>query len=193
MGISQKRSFKLRSQLFTSSGTFTTPAGVTEVFITGCAGGGGGFQSDVNSGSGGGGAGESLFKKELTVTPNTDYTVTIGAGGTPSVAGGNSVFGALLTLTGGGAGASETGGAYGGSGSGGDGAGSNATSNYGSGQGGSSMFGVGGINSSVSSNSSGGHGGIYGGGGAGGGWHTASVLAGSGGAGFILVEWNDPN
>ena len=79
---------------FTSSGTFTLPAGydstnplVCEVYIQGAGGGGGSgaFNSTQGNGAGGGGAGYCMYIPSLAVTSNT--TVTIGTGG----AGGASV------------------------------------------------------------------------------------------------------
>jgi hypothetical protein len=62
-------------QIFTSSGTFTVPAGVTTIDIF-CVGGGagGGYQ-------GGGGAGYTATKKGQAVTPGQTYAITVGAGG----------------------------------------------------------------------------------------------------------------
>ena len=75
---------KLVKQYFTSSGSWTAPAGITEALIIAAGGGGGGGAGgSVQAGSGGGGA----IQKHVyvSVTPNTSYTITIGSGG----AGGN--------------------------------------------------------------------------------------------------------
>ena len=100
-----------RTAEFTSNGTFTVPAGVTKVLISGCAGGGGGGGSNSgNTPGGGGGGGGVALKTSVTVTPSAPYTVTIGAAGaggtssTAGIAGGASSFGSLVTLTGGGGG-----------------------------------------------------------------------------------------
>ncbi|MBI4811995.1 hypothetical protein HY798_00885 [Candidatus Falkowbacteria bacterium] len=84
------------SQLFSSSGAFIVPAGVTAVTIQawgggGGGGGGGGAVSDLaqqsvfvgpNIGGGGGGGGSGGYKKAtVSVTSGDSYTVTIGAGG----------------------------------------------------------------------------------------------------------------
>lgn len=73
-------------QVFTTSGTFTAPAGVTgvEYEVWGGGGGAGGCNSNGISGPGGGGGYSRGF---LAVVPGTGYTVTVGAGGS----GGNSV------------------------------------------------------------------------------------------------------
>lgn len=74
-----------RVDVFTSSGTFTVPSGVTKVYLTmvgGGAGGGSGNTTAGVQGGGGGGAGASLINYPFTVTPAANLTVTIGAGGT---------------------------------------------------------------------------------------------------------------
>jgi hypothetical protein len=85
---------------FTASGSFTVPAGVTQIFVTGSGYGGRGADVDgspyfadgrVYSGGGGGSAG-SVLNQSISVTPGSTYPVTISyAGGT--------VFGSFLTLT----------------------------------------------------------------------------------------------
>ena len=99
------------------SHTFTpTRTGYVEVLVV--AGGGGG--SNYNS-AGGGGAGGLLYNAAFSVTKDTAYTVTVGAGGngaigagdasTPATSGSNSVFGSLTAIGGGNGG---QGNAYGG-------------------------------------------------------------------------------
>ncbi|MBX9806497.1 MAG: choice-of-anchor D domain-containing protein, partial [Flavobacteriaceae bacterium] len=71
-----------QTQTFTTSGTFTVPAGVTNVTVEAWGGGGAGGAALGNPSAGGGGAGGSYVKNtSITVVPNTSYTVTIGAGG----------------------------------------------------------------------------------------------------------------
>ncbi|MBR8182082.1 hypothetical protein KDW54_06675 [Burkholderia ambifaria] len=122
-------------QAFTSSGSFTVPAGVTTIAVSGCAagsgGGGGGGSTNVTgtgAGGAGGSAGQSIQKVNYTVIPGSAITITIGAAGSGgsagtstanggnSTAGGNTVIsgagfngGTAVTLTGGGA---SAGGAY---------------------------------------------------------------------------------
>lgn len=102
---------------FTSSGSFTVPAGVTQIFVSGCAaGGGGGSSLATNSssfvtGGSGGGAGQPALNVPITVTPGQVIPVTIGTGGTGATAaannataGGNTQLGAggsLMNLGGG--------------------------------------------------------------------------------------------
>lgn len=112
---------------FTASGTFTVPAGVTTLYLSGCAGGSGGAggggavnQSGVGGGGAGGSAGQSAIRVPVTVTPGQAYQVVIGAAGSgggaglpsqnggSSGAGGNTSFGSIFSLSGG---ASSSGGA----------------------------------------------------------------------------------
>lgn len=115
-----------RVQRFTSNGSFTVPAGVTTIFVSGCAGGGGGGGGAGTSGqtavvggggAGGGGAGQSQIRIPYVVAPGQVIAITIGGGGTAGLGstsansggtnggnGGNTVIGALATLTGGGGG-----------------------------------------------------------------------------------------
>lgn len=102
---------------FTSSGIFTVPAGVTQIFVSGCAaGGGGGSSLATNSssfvtGGSGGGAGQPALNVPITVTPGQVIPITIGTGGTGATpatnnatAGGNTQLGAggsLMNLGGG--------------------------------------------------------------------------------------------
>lgn len=106
----------IQSQIFTSTTTWTAPAGVTKVrlLVVGGGGGGGGEGvlgcctiGDTGSAGGRGGLGWGVY----TVTPGITYTVTVGAGGNGSTtttggAGGESWFGInsstkLLNATGG--------------------------------------------------------------------------------------------
>jgi len=107
---------------FTSSGSWTAPAGVTvaEIFVVGGGGGGGGCQvgGTGNVASGGGGGGGAVVKRTVAVIPGTSYTITIGSGGSGGTAttttvtnggnGGNSSFGSLGTAFGGGGGMSRS-------------------------------------------------------------------------------------
>lgn len=86
----------LQSQVFTSSGTFTIPTGVTAVWLTMIGGGGAGCQCNSTHGGGGGGAGELCEMFQIPISGAT-CAVTVGAGGTgaattPGASGGNSSF-----------------------------------------------------------------------------------------------------
>jgi len=97
----------------TTTGTFNwvTPIGVNQVEVLVVAGGGGGGYDQ----SGGGGAGGLVYKSTHAVTSGNSYTVTVGKGGTGSVAattgtnGDNSVFDTITALGGGKAGGRGTG------------------------------------------------------------------------------------
>lgn len=99
----------LRTQTFTTSGTWTRPVGVNYVLIDACAGGASG-DAAVTYGNGGG-AGQYVRDMLLTVTADS-YAVTVGAGGVAvsrassdanktGNAGGVTSFGSILSLTGG--------------------------------------------------------------------------------------------
>ena len=105
-------------QIFTNSGTFTVPAGVTaiDVFLVG---GGAGSGTDFNTGFAGGGGGKTTTRKALSVTPGASASVLIGAGGV-GANGSNTTFtigSTTLTANGGSIGNRGAGGA-GGSGGG---------------------------------------------------------------------------
>lgn len=70
-----------RIQIFTSSGTFVAPTGVTKVYLSMVGAGGGGGSDGGTVLAGGGGGGASLLNYVYTVVPGNSYTVTIGAGG----------------------------------------------------------------------------------------------------------------
>ncbi len=72
------------TEAFTTSGTWTAPAGITsvDVEVWGGGGGGGGSEGDSSDGGGGGGGGAYSRTTAITVVPGTTYTVTVGATGT---------------------------------------------------------------------------------------------------------------
>ena len=76
---------------FSSSGTWTVPAGVTKISIL-CIGAGGGGSGITSSGgySGGAGAGGTLgYANNISVTPGEVLTATVGASGTAGVRNGS--------------------------------------------------------------------------------------------------------
>lgn len=104
-------------QLFSASGTFTAPAGVTAVAIEAWgAGGGGGVSSPINCLAGAGGGGGAYVRTVVPVTPGTIYNIVIGQGGGPAASatvnggdGEDTTFGGALLVAGGGMGAQSSG------------------------------------------------------------------------------------
>jgi len=140
-----------RGQVFTSSGTFTVPAGITAAKVTVIGGGGNGGNVTGTGASGGGGGGGGVSIEFVTgLTPGGTVTVTVGG------AAGTSSFGAFCSATGGATAATVTAnsgqgsGGAGGAGSGGDinisggagGRGNNATNEGGPGGGSSGAKGI---------------------------------------------------
>lgn len=110
---------------FTENGTFTVPPKVTEIWITACAGGGGGSSYSATGASRvgcGGGGGDAIENRKFTVTPGQEISITVGTGGAGGYntggTGGNTIIGSLITLTGGGGAGNTTGGVAGGAGGG---------------------------------------------------------------------------
>ena len=181
-----------KTEIFTTSSTWTVPIDCTSIFVRLFGAGGGGNTY-------GGGGGGYMETGTFEVTPGDTYTITIGTGAT-AAAGGASSFGTLLSASGGGVATSTKAGSGGSGGgacgfkgvAGGDGA-------YGGGGGGSGAYAwttyddednyyIQSVNAGA-----GGKGGTYGGGGGGGGgiyvkhpansYTTKTVPNGSGGSG----------
>ncbi|WP_298151813.1 choice-of-anchor D domain-containing protein [Flavobacterium sp.] len=92
-----------QTQTFTTSGSFTVPAGVTSIQVEAWGGGGAGGAATGNPSAGGGGSGGAYAKNTaVAVVPGTVYTVTVGTGGigalTAGANGGSSWFGSTTTL-----------------------------------------------------------------------------------------------
>jgi hypothetical protein len=184
--------------LITASGTWTCPAGVTQIYVTASAGGGGGGGgTSAASSGGGGGGGAAIHKTQYAVTPSTIYTTTIGAGGTAGAVGGGlggtggtTTIPTLFTLLGGAGGANYIGGAGGTNAAKGTGGGGAGDSYNPGGTGGGNIAGAvgGGGQGGLLTDTAGV--GLYGGGGGGGAGGLAGQGAGgAGGAGFILIEY----
>lgn len=187
---------------YTSSTTFTVPAGVTKILAVVTGGGGGGSDcsasfppsSTTDASGGGGGAGGTAIGV-YSVTPGAQITITVGTGGNSENNGGSSSFGSFCSATGGGganfsAAASSAGGSpgvgaggqvnlYGGYGS--DGQGSSTAF---AGNGGSSYWGGGGRAASGGGQSASAIG--AGGGGA---YNSTSGPGGPGQDGCVLLRW----
>lgn len=106
-------------QVFTTSGTWTRPSGVTKVHMIVIGGGGG--SGDGGSGSGAGGEAEKI----LDVTSIASSTITVGSGGSGNSGGGSnggnsSWADGTNTITGGGGSAGDNSAGAGGTASGGD-------------------------------------------------------------------------
>ncbi len=85
---------------YSATGTYTPPAGVTQVTAE-CWGGGGrgGSRTGIfNLGVAAGGGGGAYSSGTVTVTPLTSYTVTVGAGSNSASAGGDSWFSTATTV-----------------------------------------------------------------------------------------------
>lgn len=167
----------LGSNLFTTSGTWLCPAGVTSVYAE-CWGAGGGAGNTGNAEGGGGGGAYAAAR--INVTSGTNYTVTVGAGGTQGNPGGNSSFasGANVSATGGAAGLSN-----GSGGTGGTAAASTGTVRFSGGNGGNreapaGAGGGGGGSATAAANGGNGNPGVLGNGGTGG---TGTGNGGNGG------------
>jgi hypothetical protein len=185
---------------YAAGGTFTAPAGVTQVYVRMVGGGGGGGGSTSTSSAGGGGGGGGFAEGFVTVVPGTGYTIVCGAFGTASTGtggnGGTSSFGSVLSATGGQGGGGASGSSAGNAGSGGGGAGSallcSQTGGQGnsgcstgavwSGRGGSAGWGGG---EGSGGNGTGGNAQAYGGGGGG----TVNGTSGTGAQGAVNVYW----
>lgn len=193
----------INSQVFTSSGTFTIPSGVTKLKMT-IVGGGGNGRGGTDVSNGGGGGGGAAIKYLTGITPGNTLTVTVGAAaGTSSVASGTQSI-TTVSATGGSTPTVTQTAGVGGVGSNGDlnikgaGGGPGITISQGSGgctyaiglsgEGGSSILGGGAANRT--GDGAGSAGGNYGGGGSG----TVSTAGtsysgGAGAAGVVLIEW----
>jgi hypothetical protein len=192
-------------QVFTASGTFTVPNGVTSARVTVIGGGGaGGYHSTMPGG--GGGAGGRAYGVVTNLTPGQSIAVTVGAGGAAPAspaqgpAGGTSSFGTYMSANGGVGGGGGTAAFYanaGGAGGTASGGQVNTVGSYGTdsitvacrggdGGGPANARGVSGPEPGLAAPG-------YGGGGGGGGTTTGSSPAGypggAGGAGLVTVEY----
>jgi hypothetical protein len=89
------------SSLSAASNSVTPAVGLQYLVV---AGGGGAYQASTNGLSGGAGAGGLLTASNISIATGTNYTVTVGAGGSGNTNGSNSIFGSFATSIGGGRG-----------------------------------------------------------------------------------------
>ncbi|WP_339889543.1 glycine-rich domain-containing protein [uncultured Flavobacterium sp.] len=77
------------SVTFTTSTTWTCPAGISSIQVEAWGGGGGAKNSDNGAGNvtGGGGGGAYARRNTISVVPGTNYTITVGTGGDASEGG----------------------------------------------------------------------------------------------------------
>ncbi|OGH16333.1 MAG: hypothetical protein A2869_04810, partial [Candidatus Levybacteria bacterium RIFCSPHIGHO2_01_FULL_40_58] len=200
-------------QVYTSSTSWSKPAGLlfARVMVVGAGGGGGGADTASLYAAGGGGGGGGYSEEWFTASAlGSSETVTVGTGGTAgSTAGGNggtgvtSSFGTsiLLSATGGGGGGGGLNDSIGVGGTGGSGSGGNVnlaggaggpavidtnSSDLRGGSGGNSARGGGGLGGA--GDAAGATGGVYGGGAGGAAEDDATGQAGGvGGAGIVIV------
>lgn len=88
-----------QTYIYTSSGSYTVPAGVHYISVECIGGGGGGGR--IDGGASGGGGGGAYVKAFLAVTPGTTYSYVVGTGGSGSTGtknGGDSWFGSSATV-----------------------------------------------------------------------------------------------
>ena len=199
----------------TASGTWICPPGVTSATVQ-CwgAGGGGGSRSSGSGAYGGGGGGAFATSTLTSLVPGTSYTYTVGSGGGPATAGGNSSFTTLVVAAGGsGVAANSATGATGGTVAnctgttkyaGGNGGNGTSTTSSGGGGGGAGTTGAGGnatgATAGTGTSLSGGNGGAgrtstgngasgstYGGGGSGGLRTSGSATGGTGAGGYVVI------
>lgn len=126
--VNKTNSVKTKTEIFTASGQWTAPAGVTSAYVL-VYGAGGHGGSSGDSGGAAGGAGGYMKAQIVTVEPGKAYPITIGTAG--SGAGGASSFGALLSANGGGKGGNGSGDTGGNGGNGGSGGGAGGAGYYG--------------------------------------------------------------
>ena len=183
------------TEIFTQSGSWECPQGVTSVHILLFGGGGGGGGNGGTAGGGGGGG--HMVSKVLTVTPGQGYPITLGTlasanGGSGGTAGRDSSStnyagnGGSGGTGGGGAGAKSTSGTVsggtGGSGSYGGSGGRGLSNSSAAGNGGNGIAAAGGTGAGGAGSGGGGAGGGYGGKGGDGG--KPNFGGGGGGGGY---------
>jgi hypothetical protein len=171
--------------VYTSPGTFTTPASTTRIKVTVTGGGGNNGINPGNTYNGGGGGGGGTATYVGPVTASTGYAVTVGG------ATGTSSFGALASATGGANGTANIGANYGNGGAGGSGSAGTFLLTGGSGGGDIGLGGTSFFSNAVTRTSpgAGANGQLYGGGATAGSYGPTAATQFSGGAGVVIVEF----
>ena len=209
-----------QSRTYTTSDSFTVPAGVTSVTVQCWGAGGGGGNRSTNGGAGGGGGGAFASSVLTGLTPGVSYTITVGTGAS-AANGGNSSFGVLVVAAGGsgvttintttgaaggtydnstgetrfpgGNGGNGTTGVGSYSGGGGGGAGTTGAGGNASGQTAGAGTSLSGGNGGAGRTTNGGNPGSTYGGGGGGAYRTSGTRNGGAGAnGAVIVTWTQP-
>lgn len=93
--------------VYTATGSWTAPTGVTSVIVE-CLGGGQGGAAGSATTGGKGGDGGGYARSTLTVAPGTAYTVTVGAAAAVGGVGQSSWFNTATTIRGKGGGSADT-------------------------------------------------------------------------------------
>lgn len=189
---------KWKSETFTTNGTWTRPEGVTQVWLFGRGGGGGGNSRQVGPTDSTGGAGSVSQWVLITGLTAASESVTVGTGGAgvngvTANDGGDTTFGSHATFKGGqGAhdAATPGSGPVRGGGAGGDPGANSYAAAGGAGGGGASGGGGAGDGAGGAGSSTGNGGdGVDGGGGGGG---ALGFSGGDGGDGRLIVYWLEP-
>jgi hypothetical protein len=193
-------------RVFNTNGTFTVPTNVTRIKVEMWGGGGGGGKGNSSGWNGGGGGAGGYTFNVFSVIPGTNFPVTVGIGGTNTIAGTFSSFGTMLGAAGGGAGTNAASNANGGGGVGGTttnsivsfagnaGGAGGSVGGVGGGNGASALGplggagGLGGVSSGISS-AAGGNANGPGGGGGGSSAGSNPALGGTGGPGLVIIYY----
>lgn len=176
----------------TGAGTYTTPAGCNSIYVELVGGGNSGAAGESGTGGGGGGGAGAYAAKYFSVSPNTGYSIVVGAAGigTTITVGGTTVTagaGAAAATSSGGVGGTATNGDI--NISGGDGGGSATTTSGVGGLGGASYFGGGGAGGSNGNGNPGSAANAYGAGGGGGGYKSSGQNLGGAGKQGVIRIW----
>lgn len=176
----------------TGASHWTTPAGVTKVYLTMIGGGGGGTNGpDGSIGGGAGASGKYCIKFPFTVVASTEYDVVVGTGGAADNVGLDTSFSTITVKGGNKPTATTAAGATAGNNSllGISTAGETGRTGRWGGKGGCSPLGNGGVGGDDAGGSYPGLAPTEGYGGGGGGGCNSSYGGGAGAQGIVIIEW----